>query len=40
LFAVDPESAGYVRFEAEQKEIWMWDPTRGLRRRRRPATDS
>jgi hypothetical protein len=40
LFAVDPESAGYVRFEAEQKEIWTWDPTRGLRRRRRPATDS
>jgi hypothetical protein len=40
LFALDLDSAGYLRFEGEEKEIWAWDPARGLRRDRRPALAS
>jgi hypothetical protein len=39
LFALDIRSAGYVRFEGTDKEVWTWDPTRGLRKDRRPALE-
>jgi hypothetical protein len=40
LFALDVESAGYVRFDSDQKEVGTWEPTRGLLREPRPALDS
>jgi hypothetical protein len=39
LFALDVMSGGYLRFEGTEEEVWTWDPTRGLRKDRRPALE-
>jgi hypothetical protein len=43
LFTLDVQAGGYVRFEGTDegtdKEVWTWNPTRGLRKDRRPALE-
>jgi hypothetical protein len=39
LFALDLQAGGYVRFEGTEKAIGTWDPTRGLRKDRRPTLE-
>jgi Pyridoxamine 5'-phosphate oxidase len=36
VFAVDIETAGYVRFAETTWESWSWSPNAGLRRQERP----
>jgi hypothetical protein len=40
LFALDVDSAGYLRFESGHKVVWAWDPRDGLRKDRRPALEA
>jgi hypothetical protein len=37
LFSLDVLTAGYVRFEGDGKDVWTWDPDRGLHKERGSA---